>query len=138
MGSPLKLCLIVCELETLTNLQNQEKAFKSNFLVSKCGRLIPIDIGNVAFFYIRHEVTILHTLKENTYMTDYSLDHLEQDVNPHDFYRVNRQFLINRHVVEEVEPHFARKLLVKSLTPTPEHIIISKAKASNFTRWLAG
>ena len=81
-------------------------------------------------------MTARYTVKGDTYMTDYSLESLEETVSPHDFYRANRQFLISRRVVKEVEQYFARKLLVKTHTPAPEHIIISKAKATDFTKWL--
>jgi two-component system, LytTR family, response regulator LytT len=123
-------------MEALAKLLSQKTNFKSSFLVSKAGKLIPVDISNVAFFYIKNELVMLYTIKGDTYVTDYSLDKLEKEVNPHDFYRANRQFLINRRIVKEVEQYFARKLLVKSIVAAPENIIISKAKATDFTKWL--
>lgn len=124
------------DIEALAKFLTSQTNHKSSFLVSKGGKLIPVDISNVAFFYIRNEVVMLHTAKGETYMTDYSLDKLESEVDAHDFYRANRQFLVNRRMVKEVEPYFARKLLVKCHIPSPQHIIISKAKATDFTRWL--
>jgi two-component system, LytTR family, response regulator LytT len=123
-------------LEALSNLLLKKNDYKSSFLVSKAGKMIPVDISNVAFFYIKNELVMLHTIKGDNYMTSYSLDKLEEEICPHNFYRANRQFLINRRVVKEVEQYFARKLLVKTLTPAPEHIIVSKAKATDFTHWL--
>jgi two-component system, LytTR family, response regulator LytT len=128
-------------LDNHTNIEALAKllgktSYKSSFLVEKAGKLIPIDISNVAFFYIKNEMVMLHNIKGDIYMTDYTLDKLEEEVNPHDFYRANRQYLINRRVVKEVEQYFARKLLVKSHIAAPEHIIISKAKATDFTKWL--
>ncbi len=124
------------DLEALAKILSSKEKFKSSFLVSKGGKLIPVDISNVAFFYIKNEITMLYTVKGDTYMTDYSLESLEEAVSPHDFYRANRQFLISRRIVKEVEQYFARKLLVKTHTPAPEHIIVSKAKATDFTKWL--
>jgi two-component system, LytTR family, response regulator LytT len=124
------------DMGALAKLLSLKTDFKSSFLVSKAGKLIPVDISNVAFFYIKNELVMLYTIKGDTYVTDYSLDKLEKEVNPHDFYRANRQFLINRRIVKEVEQYFARKLLVKTHTVAPEHIVISKAKATDFTKWL--
>jgi two-component system, LytTR family, response regulator LytT len=123
-------------LDLLAKLLAQKEDFKSSFLVSKAGKLIPVDISNVAFFYIKNEIVMLHTVKGDVYMTDYTLDKLEEEINPHDFYRANRQFLINKRSVKEVDQYFARKLLVKTHSITPEHIIVSKAKATDFTNWL--
>jgi two-component system, LytTR family, response regulator LytT len=124
------------DMEALAKLLNNQTEYKSSFLVSKASKMIPVDISNVAYFYIKNELVMLHTVKGDTYITDYSLDKLEEEVNPHEFYRANRQFLINRRIVKEVEQYFARKLLVKCHIATPEHIIVSKAKATDFTKWL--
>jgi two-component system, LytTR family, response regulator LytT len=123
-------------IETLSKLLAQKETYKSSFLVAKATKLIPVDISNVAFFYIKNDLVMLYTVKGEHYATDYSLDKLEGEVNPHDFYRANRQFLVNRRMVKEVEHYFARKLLVKTHTPSPEQIIVSKEKATTFTKWL--
>jgi two-component system, LytTR family, response regulator LytT len=123
-------------LEVIAKLLANKEVYKSSFLVSKAGKLIPVDISNVAFFYIKNELVMLHTIKGDHYMTDYSLDKLEEEVNPHDFYRANRQFLVNRRSVKEVETYFPRKLLVRTHISAPEQIVISKAKATDFTKWL--
>ncbi len=130
------LALSPVDLEALAKLLRGKDGYKSSFLVSKGGKLIPVDISNVAFFYIKNEIVMLYTTKGDTYMTDYTLDNLEREVDPHDFYRANRQFLISRRLVKEVEHYFARKMLVKTHTLAPEHIIISKAKATDFAKWL--
>jgi two-component system, LytTR family, response regulator LytT len=124
------------DLEALSRLITIPDTYKSSFLVSKANKMIPIDISNVAFFYIKNELVMLHTIKNDSYITDYTLDKLESEVNPHDFYRANRQYLIARSLVKEVEHYFARKLIVKTIIPTPEQIIISKVKATDFTKWL--
>lgn len=124
------------DLEALAKFLRGKEDFKSSFLVSRAGKLIPVDISNVAFFYIKNEIVMLYTTKGDNYMTDYTLDSLEHEVDPHDFYRANRQFLVSRRNIKEVEQYFARKLVVKSHTTPPESIIISKAKATDFTKWL--
>ena len=126
----------VNNMEALSKLLTQQTTYKSSFLVAKATKLIPVDISNVAFFYIKNDLVMLYTVKGEHYATDYSLDKLEGEVNPHDFYRANRQFLVNRRMVKEVEHYFARKLLVKTHTPAPEQIIVSKEKATVFTKWL--
>jgi DNA-binding LytR/AlgR family response regulator len=69
-------------------------------------------------------------------MTDYSLDEIEKMVDPKQYYRANRQFIINFKAIVEVEPFFARKLVAKMSLNVPNSIIISKAKASEFLDWI--
>ncbi len=134
----MKLLIVEDESLTVQELKNllHHTDYKSFFLVSKSNKLIPIDISEVAFFYIKNELIMLYTNKGESYLTNYSLNKLEVEINPHDFYRANRQFLINRHIVKEVERYFARKLSIKCHIAVPERIIVSKAKSSDFKKWL--
>ena len=134
--SPTTPSVPAIDLEALAKLLRVKEVYKSSFLVSRAGKLIPVDISNVAFFYIKNEIVMLYTTKGDNYMTDYTLDSLEHEMDPHDFYRANRQFLISRRIIKEIEQYFARKLVVKTHVPPPESIIISKAKATDFTKWL--
>ncbi len=124
------------KLDALIKLLNPNEVYKASFLVTKSNKLIPIDIEDVAFFYVKNELVMLHTFKNESFSTDYTLDKLETELNPQDYYRANRQFLICRRAVKEVDHYFARKLLVKSTVPTPETIVVSKAKSKSFITWL--
>jgi DNA-binding LytR/AlgR family response regulator len=50
---------------------------------------------------------------------------------------LNRQYLVNFNAVKEVEHYFARKLLVNSVIPTKDKLIVSKEKVTDFLH-LAG
>jgi DNA-binding LytR/AlgR family response regulator len=52
------------------------------------------------------------------------------------FFRLNRQYLINFHAVKEVEHYFARKLLVNPVIPIKDKLLVSKEKVSGFLHWL--
>ena len=54
------------------------------------------------------------------------------------FYRANRQYLINREVIRDASPYFARKLLVNLRIPFTTNITVPKTKAKDFLDWLAG
>lgn len=109
---------------------------KTTFLVSQRDKFQPIAVADIAYFYIEHEVTFLHTIDNRRFMLSYTLDELEKMLDTRQFYRANRQFLIHSKVIVEVEQYFARKLLVKISAQTKEPIVVSKAKASEFLQWL--
>jgi len=69
-------------------------------------------------------------------MIDESLQDLEEQLPPYKFYRANRQVLINRDAIVDIEPYFNGRLLV-NVTPEPEEdVIISKARSGEFKRWM--
>jgi len=53
------------------------------------------------------------------------------------FYRANRQILVNRDAIKEVSQYFARKLSVSLVIPFKQKIIVSKEKGTDFLNWLS-
>ncbi len=123
--------------EPLQRLVEQlQPARRSSFLVNYKGKYYPVPVSEIAFFYSGNEIVWLHKLTGEKYALNHTLDQLETLLDPALFYRANRQFIIRFEAIREFEPYFNRKLAVRLQSVTPEPIIISKAKAGDFTRWL--
>lgn len=120
----------------LLSMSATPKSYKSTFLVSYREKLIPVNIHDVLFFRVAGEAVELHTKSNHQYRLPDSLDRIESLVDPSLFYRANRQFLVGFSGIREVELYFERKLLVHLVVPSPEPIIISKAKATDFIAWM--
>jgi len=110
---------------------------KSTILVEFRDKTLPVSIDTIAYFYLDNEVTYLYK-QGKEYPFTKSLEDLEKTLDGQQFFRANRQFLINRNFILEIEQFFARKLVVKLTVPVRETIVVSKAKASEFLRWLEG
>jgi DNA-binding LytR/AlgR family response regulator len=123
-------------LKNLGEVLLQQKSYKTSFLIAFQGKMIPVATSDIACFYIVDEMVYLHTFSNKKYMTDYSLDEIERMVDPKQYYRANRQFILQFKAIVEVELFFARKLVVKVEVNVPNSIVISKAKASEFLDWM--
>lgn len=110
--------------------------YKTNFLVSQKDKLVPIAVADSACFAIEDDVVFIHTNDHRRFQTSHSLDELERLLNPLLFYRANRQCIIHKNAVVEIQHYFARKLLVKLKVPIKVQVIISKARASEFLQWM--
>lgn len=110
--------------------------YKTALLVNQREKIIPIPVKDIAFFYLDNTMVKILTFNHQRYSISSSLDDLERNVDPQIFYRANRQFLINRDAVLSIERYFSRKLAIKLKEETPETIVVSKAKASDFLNWL--
>ena len=109
---------------------------KSGFLVSFQGKYIPIAAQNIAYFTLLGDSTWLYNYKGECFHLPYTLEELDGMLDRHQFYRANRQYIVNFDAVRQVENDFARKLTVKLSLRTPGTISVSKAKAPEFLRWL--
>jgi DNA-binding LytR/AlgR family response regulator len=109
---------------------------KKSFLVSRNNKYVNILTENIAFFHIRYESAMIVCFDKQEYFVNYSLEQIQNLVPGKQFYRLNRQCLINFNAVKEVEHYFARKLLVNPAIPTKNKLIVSKEKVSDFLHWL--
>jgi len=109
---------------------------RSSFLVNQKGKYYPVSVSEIAFFYTENEIVWLYKLSGERYAIDHKLDELETLLDPAYFYRANRQFIIRFEAIREFEPYFNRKLAVRLHPATPEALIVSKAKATDFMHWL--
>jgi two-component system, LytTR family, response regulator LytT len=121
----------------LKNLQTQNSQAKkvASLLISFKDKIIPIKIADIAMFEIGHKLTQLSTFDNQHFYVNHTLEELEE-ICGENFYRANRQYLINRDVVAEALQYFARKLVLRLKIEGNHEIIISKSKVPEFLSWL--
>jgi two-component system response regulator LytT len=113
-----------------------EQTGKRSFLVFKSGKYITVQTDNIAFFFIKYEAPSIMTFDKAEYPLTQSLDEISKLVSPIQFFRVNRQYLVNFAAIKEAEHYFARKLLLKLSVPTEEKLLVGKEKVTSFLSWL--
>jgi DNA-binding LytR/AlgR family response regulator len=98
-------------------------------------KILPIAIADIAFFFLKNGVTHLATFDHKTYYLNKTLDELEKTAGTA-FFRVNRQYLVNRKAVLDAENYSSRKLAVSLSVPAEEVVLVSKEKMPQFLHWL--
>ena len=126
--------------EARVNETNFEDSFgkigKRSFLVFKHNKYLTVPTENIAFFYIKYTTSLIVSFDRQEFAVNYSLEHIEELLSGLQFYRLNRQYLINFCAVREVEHYFARKLLVNLTVPVAGKLLVSKERAKSFLQWL--
>jgi len=111
-------------------------AGKTSFLVFKNQKYTTVHTDNIACFYIRNDGTSLMCFDKQEYTLNQSLDNITSAVSSKQFFRLNRQYLINFKAIKEVEHYFLRKLYVKLLVETPDKLLVNKEKSTAFLSWM--
>jgi len=119
-----------------TFAKKSDQAFKTSFLVFKHNKYFIVPVDNIAYFSIRHELAMITCFDREEYFVKYSLDQIQNLLAEKQFYRLNRQYLINFLAIKDVEHYFARKLLVNPTISISEKLLVAKEKASEFLSWL--
>ena len=123
------------DFEHLLN-RNVENKGKTGFLVFRNNKYITIQTENIAFFFIKYDTPTIMSFDKAEYPVTQSLDEVHKLLAPSQFFRINRQYLVNFKAIREVEHYFSRKLIVKLTIPTEEKLLVGKDKATSFLSWL--
>lgn len=113
-----------------------ENKGKSSFLVFKNNKYQTVLTENIALFCIKNETPTIITFDKAEYQITQSLDEVHKLLSPTQFFRINRQNLINFSAIREAEHYFSRKLIIKLTIPTEEKLLVGKEKATAFLSWL--
>jgi len=109
---------------------------KKSFLIFRHNKYVNVATDTIAFFYVKYEASLIVCFDSQEYSVNHSLEHIGHILPEQQFFRLNRQYLVNFNAIKEVEHYFARKLLVKLIIPVKVKLIVSKEKASSFLLWL--
>jgi DNA-binding LytR/AlgR family response regulator len=125
-------------IDTIKKIKESSKnpIYKKSFLVTYRNQLIPIDVAEIAYFFLENQIVYCKTHNNNCYQISTTLEKLEKGVDPTHFFRVNRQCIIAKQAVKSVEIYEHRKLKVIPHVAHSSEIYISKLKATRFKNWL--
>lgn len=124
-------------IDALLRQIGMKKNYKSCFLVPERDKLVPLPTANIAYIYIEDKWVKAVTLDEYTHYISQTLDDIMNQLNPDDFFRANRQFIVSRKAIKDLTIWFGNKLSLNMSVKVPEKIIISKAKVSEFKNWFS-
>ena len=97
-----------------------------------------MDIAEVAYFSSEGGITFLVCKTGNQYALESSLDNLASELDPLQFFRINRQFLVSLQSIAQVHI-FPKSCLKLDLKPAPaEGIFVSLDRVTDFKKWLDG
>lgn len=110
--------------------------YKTRFMITVGNKIRSIETADVAYFYSDEKITFLVTRDSQHLPIDFSLDKLTALLDPGQFFRVSRQYLVGFGAISTVLTHFKGKLKIE-LTPKPRHeVFVSGDRMTDFKEWL--
>lgn len=126
-------------LQYLTQLAqlNQGPKYKDKLLIPVKDKLLPVNVKDISFIYTTERSTRIYLKDGSQYPYARSLDQIAASLDPADFNRANKQFVIARNSVKNITIWFDSRLMIKMDIESPERIYVSKNKAAEFKAWIA-
>lgn len=113
-----------------------DRTYKKRFTIKMGQQLKMINIEEVECFYSENKGTYLHTLDNRDYLVDNTLEQLETELDPKDFYRVSRKFIIPMKAIKEIQLHSNSRLKVILPTYKDDEVIVARERVNDFKEWL--
>lgn len=124
-------------METLLKLIGQkEPEYKSRFMITVGTKIRSIETSEIAYFYSEDKLTFLVTKDGHSLPIDFSLDKLTTLMNPRDFFRISRQFLVSFSSVQTVHTHIKGKLKLDLVPKSKIEVLVSGDRMTDFKEWL--
>jgi DNA-binding LytR/AlgR family response regulator len=124
-------------LQTLGQLSNAQPAFKEKFLINMRNQFLPVNTKDIACF-VKDVLQYAYVFTGEKYVVDFaSLDDIEELLDPRQFCRANRQFIINIDAIKSARPKENSKITIYLKEPLHKfEIDMSREKVPGFKKWL--
>lgn len=114
------------------------KQYKSRFIVKMGENIIPVKTEEIIHFIAEDGIVLLVTNSNKRYPIDYTLDQLEQMIDPLMFFRINRKVIIHLNAIHKVGSYFNSRLKISSSVLDDEACVVSRDRVNDFKKWLDG
>ncbi len=126
----------VVDLQAVMRALKREESYKTHFLVPVKGdRFVPVSVEQICYFYIDDGAVKAVTQSAGSYDFQQTLDELAEQLNPRQFFRANRQYIVAHKAVVGASLWFGGRMVLQLTPPTGEKVIISKARVPAFKEW---
>ena len=123
-------------LQTFIEDYGKKNSKRERIVVKKGVDFVSVKIDEVAFFYTEHKIVFLVDNAGVRYVIDEPLSKLEEELDPSQFFRANRKFLINIRAVKRFKSYEKGKILVELVPATHEQVVVSQESAGEFKGWM--
>jgi DNA-binding LytR/AlgR family response regulator len=130
---------VIINSAELRNLIIQQKVtYRERFSVTVGEKLKSISIDDIAYFFSTSGITFAVMNTKNQYSIDLSLDIIKEQLNPSEFFRINRQYLVKLSSIKNVHVFPKSRLKLELDPPAADEIFVTVEKVPEFKKWIDG
>jgi two-component system response regulator LytT len=123
-------------LEMISALKKPNPEYKSRFLVKVGNRMIFVEAMEVAYFFADDKVVYMVTKDGSRVIIDYSLEKLQDMLDPKAFFRLNRSIICNISSIREVKNYMNSRLKIAIQAGVKtDAAIVSRERVNAFKVW---
>lgn len=123
------------EMMSSANLA-EKREYKKRFTVKAGEKIVIIPTEDIAYCYSEDKSTYSVSKNGTRRLLDYSLDMIQEMLNPHLFFRISRSYIVSINAIENISKHLGTRLKLQLRPHTDDEVIVSRSRTSDFMEWL--
>jgi len=132
--APSSISIDVLVKELQQKLQNKE--YRKRFLVKHGQKLVSVEVDEIAYFFSDGRLNFFKTFDNRKFVVDYTMDELNEMLDPDKYFRISRSFFISVNSVGQIHDYFGNRLILHLKPETDKEAIVSREKVTDFKTWL--
>jgi len=113
-----------------------EKAYKKRFTIKMGQHLKMVSVDDAECFFSENKGTYIHTIENRDYLLENTLEQLETELDPAQFFRVSRKHIVSINAIKDIVVYSNSRLKVILPTYKDDEVIVSRERVNDFRQWL--
>ena len=114
----------------------QLKEFRKRFLVKHGQKLVSVETDEIAYFFSDGRLNFFKTYDNRKFIVDYTMDEMEDMLDPDRYFRISRSFYIAVDSVEQISDYFGNRLILHLKPAVDKEALVSREKVTEFKKWM--
>ena len=117
-------------------LQSRSEAYRQRFLIADKDGYITIPVADISYISTESGTTRLFMKNNKQYTVDMSLDDIDAQLDPAQFFRATRQQIVNISSVRRVSNWFNRRIKIIVAEYPDIEVVVGREKVVRLKQWL--
>ncbi|MFK7932092.1 MAG: LytR/AlgR family response regulator transcription factor [Saprospiraceae bacterium] len=113
-----------------------KKDYAERFLIKSGEQFLTIPVADIAYVFSESSLTFIRTQNNKKYLLDYTLDEVQQRLNPTNFYRINRKMVVRVAAIGKIHTYFNSRLKLELIPKMNDEVVVSRERVKAFKAWL--
>lgn len=120
----------------LNYIETKENTYPKRFLVGFGEKLKTIEVSEIAYLFSEDNMTYASMFNGKNTIIDFTLDALQDLLNPNLFFRANRKYFVSLNAIDDMLKYSRSRIVLKLSPPPPSEVIVSIDRNKAFRKWI--
>ncbi|HMO61471.1 MAG TPA: LytTR family DNA-binding domain-containing protein [Ferruginibacter sp.] len=114
----------------------QPKEYRKRFLVKHGQKLVSVEVDEIAYYFSDGRLNFFKTFDNRKFVVDYTMDELEDMLDPDKYYRISRSFYVSINSIDKIDDYFGNRLILSLKPAVDKEALVSREKVTEFKKWM--